>query len=340
MEQIGGALHAQFQDNPLWWAKRVITVHPLGGVPAGQQIEEGVVDQFGEVFGYPGLFVLDGAAMPGPVGANPSLTIAAFSDRACEHMLEAGSAASAAGSHTPSADVAPPAPVPVPAAPPAPAPGATSVSFTERMRGPATLGVTDPARGALTGRARRHELMFTLTITAPNAAAFVRDPVHAASASGYVMFDVLGGRLDVEQGWFNLFVHPAGSAGRRMLYRLWLRDVAGNAFTLLGYKEVSNRAGFTPWTDTTTLFTHVLEGHLAPPDPVTDAAGQSSFTAPTQGVRAAGILRISPLAFAQQLTTFRTAGPAGARALRSYGTLFLGELARVYLFAKRSLDTN
>lgn len=344
MEQIAGTLHAQFQDNPLWWAKRVITVHPLGGAPAGPRIEEGVCDQYGEVFGYPGLFVLDGAAMPGPVGANPSLTIAAFSDRACEHMLEAGSAASAArGNPASAAAGAPETPTAPPSPPPGtpePAPGATSVSFTERMRGPATIGVTDPGRGALTGRVRGHELMFELTITAPDAAAFVRDPLHAADAAGYVICDVLGGRLDVERGWFNLFVHPAGSAGRRMLYRLWLRDVAGNAFTLLGYKEVSNRAGFTPWTDTTTLFTHVIEGHSVPPDPVTDAAGQAGFTAPKQGVRAAGILRISPLGFARQLTTFRVGGPAGARALRSYGALFLGELARVYVFAKRSLDTH
>ena len=32
----------------------------------------GVVDQWGQAFGYPGLFVVDGSAMPGPVGTNPS----------------------------------------------------------------------------------------------------------------------------------------------------------------------------------------------------------------------------------------------------------------------------
>jgi cholesterol oxidase len=40
-----------------------------------------VVDSHCEVFGHPGLFVADGSVMPGPVGANPSLTIAALADR-------------------------------------------------------------------------------------------------------------------------------------------------------------------------------------------------------------------------------------------------------------------
>ena len=48
----------------------------------------GVCDPFGEVFGYPGLYIADGAAMPGPVGPNPSLTIAALADRMCTRLLE------------------------------------------------------------------------------------------------------------------------------------------------------------------------------------------------------------------------------------------------------------
>ena len=47
----------------------------------------GVLDPWGEAHGVPGLWVVDGAAIPGPVGPNPSLTIAAFADRASERML-------------------------------------------------------------------------------------------------------------------------------------------------------------------------------------------------------------------------------------------------------------
>ncbi len=88
MRDIAKELHADFRDNPLWWFKRVITVHPLGGAPMGANDKEGVVDQWGEAFHYPGLFVADGAAMPAPTGPNPSLTIAAFADRMADHILE------------------------------------------------------------------------------------------------------------------------------------------------------------------------------------------------------------------------------------------------------------
>jgi cholesterol oxidase len=49
---------------------------------------DGVVNSYGEVFGYPGLYVVDGSVMPGPVGPNPSLTIAAISDRAADHIID------------------------------------------------------------------------------------------------------------------------------------------------------------------------------------------------------------------------------------------------------------
>ena len=79
--EIAGALGAEFQPNPTWYLGRVITVHPLGGCPLGRSAEEGVVDTYGEVFGYPGFTIADGSVMPGPVGPNPSLTIAALADR-------------------------------------------------------------------------------------------------------------------------------------------------------------------------------------------------------------------------------------------------------------------
>jgi cholesterol oxidase len=87
MKRIAGRLSADFRDNPLWYLKRTVTVHPLGGCPMGAGPNTGVVDAWGEAFGHPGLYVVDGSAMPGPVGPNPSLTIAAFADRAAERIL-------------------------------------------------------------------------------------------------------------------------------------------------------------------------------------------------------------------------------------------------------------
>ena len=88
-KRLAEALGAeQFVDNPIWHLRRVITVHALGGCPMGRSEAEGVVDPNGQVWGYPGLYVADGSAMPGPVGANPSLTIAALADRFADAIVE------------------------------------------------------------------------------------------------------------------------------------------------------------------------------------------------------------------------------------------------------------
>jgi cholesterol oxidase len=86
--RISRELGADFEDNPIWYLGRVITVHPLGGCPMGRDEREGVVDAYGEVFNCPGLYVADGSVMPGPVGPNPSLTIAALADRFADRLLE------------------------------------------------------------------------------------------------------------------------------------------------------------------------------------------------------------------------------------------------------------
>lgn len=88
MRQVAAALDSRLQLNPSSYLRRVVTVHPLGGCPMGRDAREGVVDDHGEVFGYPGLFVADGAVMPGPVGPNPSLTITALAERFSRRMTE------------------------------------------------------------------------------------------------------------------------------------------------------------------------------------------------------------------------------------------------------------
>ena len=59
------ALGGKYRDSPIWFLRRVTTVHPLGGAPMGRTADEGVVDPYGNVFGYPGLHVADGSVMPG-----------------------------------------------------------------------------------------------------------------------------------------------------------------------------------------------------------------------------------------------------------------------------------
>jgi len=85
---IAKAINAEFLENPAYeYLHQVLTAHPLGGCPMANSEAEGVVDANGEVFNYPGLHVVDGSMMPGPVGPNPSLTIGAMSDRVADYII-------------------------------------------------------------------------------------------------------------------------------------------------------------------------------------------------------------------------------------------------------------
>lgn len=59
-----------------------MTAHYLGGAVISDDPETGVVDPYQRVWGYPGISVLDGAAVSANLGVNPSLTITAQAERA------------------------------------------------------------------------------------------------------------------------------------------------------------------------------------------------------------------------------------------------------------------
>jgi len=59
-----------------------ITAHILGGACMATGPDRGVVDEHNRVFGHPGLWVVDGAAVPVNLGVNPSLTITAIAEHA------------------------------------------------------------------------------------------------------------------------------------------------------------------------------------------------------------------------------------------------------------------
>lgn len=334
MRDLADELGADFQDNPLWLAKRVITVHALGGAPMGANSHSGVCDPYSQVFGSPGLYVVDGAAMPGPVGANPSLTIAALADRACERMLEEpwpqhSSKQSRPAARARAAQTNEPEP---------PSGPVTTVSFTEKMKGHFSLGRGEPEAANNVALLRHERMMFELTITTADMDSFVADPNHPCTASGYLDADMLGGRCEVEKGWFNLLVLK-GSGRRLMLYRLYVTSPGGKPLTFVGYKDIHSDKGFDIWPDTTTLRVQMLAGHV----PVAEQGGTpwgqegSGLLDPADSrVLGAGILYIQPLDFARQLTTFNTSGPNGAAALTRFGELFLGSLWDSYFASART----
>jgi hypothetical protein len=171
--------------------------------------------------------------------------------------------------------------------------------------------------------------MFHLTIEVDGVERFVTDPEHEARANGYVKCEALGGEFPVEQGVFNLFVDEEDPSRKRMLYRLFFRDGLGHPLTLSGFKMIEDDPDFDVWSDTTTLFTRILRGHVKPEDE------------PQAQIVASGIINIYLLDFLKQLTTFRTEGPTPAErasALTRFGKLFLGDLWDVY--ARRVLSSS
>ncbi|MFG2018691.1 FAD-dependent oxidoreductase [Actinomadura geliboluensis] len=58
------------------------TAHFIGGCVIGETAEDGVIDPYHRVHGYPGLHIVDGSAVTANLGVNPSLTITAQAERA------------------------------------------------------------------------------------------------------------------------------------------------------------------------------------------------------------------------------------------------------------------
>ncbi|MDI6022982.1 GMC family oxidoreductase [Leucobacter sp. UT-8R-CII-1-4] len=69
-----------------------LTAHFLGGAVVSASVEQGVVDEYHRVWNYPGLHVVDGAAVPANPGVNPSLTITAMAERALSYWPRKGEA--------------------------------------------------------------------------------------------------------------------------------------------------------------------------------------------------------------------------------------------------------
>jgi len=86
---------AGFLTNPAWRVfnlGHLVSVHPLGGCPMGDDYMGGAADQYGRVFArdgsvHEGLFVADGALVPEALSANPLLTISALAEYIAERKI-------------------------------------------------------------------------------------------------------------------------------------------------------------------------------------------------------------------------------------------------------------
>jgi choline dehydrogenase-like flavoprotein len=69
----------------------VYCAHPLGGCRMAESADLGVVDDTGAVYGYEGLYCIDGSIIPTSLGVNPSLTISAVSERCAQKLVDRAS---------------------------------------------------------------------------------------------------------------------------------------------------------------------------------------------------------------------------------------------------------
>ncbi|MFC6064407.1 GMC oxidoreductase [Streptomyces ochraceiscleroticus] len=326
MERLAKEFGGSFRPNPLSWLDRVVTVHPLGGAPMGHSPADGVIDSRGEVFGYPGLFVVDGAAMPGPVGTNPALTIAAFADWAATAILEGRTKelpprtgrGAATAHHYRDADTD------------GEAPAGKGVTLGEDLKGHFAFDATDPEQGAAQGRADGTTFAVHLRVELDDVDGMVADPQHACRASGRVHCDALGGRLPVAGGTVNLLVNLDQNGALGVRYRLFFTDAVGYPLTLVAWREIRRGPLLGLWHDATTRPFRILAGHVEAKHPTRDVRDATHPQTRTVG---AGVASIHGLDLIHSLTSLRGAArdPLGqARTLVRFGTFVLDGLWRVY----------
>jgi cholesterol oxidase len=84
-EKVGGVTGSLFTETLIG---SPTTAHILGGACMGKSAADGVIDHRHRVFGYDGLYVIDGSAISANPGVNPSLTITALAERAMSFIPE------------------------------------------------------------------------------------------------------------------------------------------------------------------------------------------------------------------------------------------------------------
>jgi len=324
LRDLASSWRGELRTEPLGtFLDRGVTVHPQGGCPMGNSAQDSVTDENGQVFGCEGLYVMDAAGFPGPVGANPSATVAALAEykvvkfleslsktRAVAHLqaerekarqevnergrkaldpLSAGAVAS-----------------PGPSAEPAHRP--IGLTFEEKMVG--TIEGTPRRRIETSLYVRIDDLAGFLARHAQDSNVDV--PV--AEGSTLTIGDEEPMSLDPSTSSLRIMadrgLDELNREVRFITYKLASKD---HRCLLRGEKTIRDDAGIDAWEDTTTL----------------------AFRVCHDGMPGHGVLRLSADAFfSHQLPSFRvdTDDPARqAWAMASFARFFLGHLVDVYL---------
>jgi cholesterol oxidase len=89
MRALSRGIGGEYRTSILWvWPfRKLLTAHPLGGCPMGDDPRTSVVKHTGEVWGYDNLYVVDGSVIPTAIGVNPSMTIGSLAERTAFWMI-------------------------------------------------------------------------------------------------------------------------------------------------------------------------------------------------------------------------------------------------------------
>ncbi|SDQ44614.1 cholesterol oxidase [Quadrisphaera sp. DSM 44207] len=326
--EVVRALGGRPASFPTWRLfRQPVTVHNLGGCRMATSPDEGVVDVDGQVFGHPGLHVLDGAALPGATGGNPSLTIAAVAERCAQVAVRR---------MTGDASWEPPERAAVRRGG-IPEDVAVASTRARRPEPPPCAGVVFSE--VMAGRLGDDRVTLRLTARIADLRAFLRDPRHPVALTGTV--DVEGltpAPASVLEGVLHLLVPAAEDPrGRTMAYELVFADGAGVHRVLRGRKDVPGTGGAMPWRTTTRL------GVVLDPaeDPDEGSVPGSRGTAGSRGT-----FTISPLGVVRLVASARATGlaPAGGvvtavragAVLARFGVFFTREVAAAHRVRRRA----
>lgn len=179
--------------------------------------------------------------------------------------------------------------------------GATSVSFSEDLKGAVALG-----QDILT------HAHFDVTIA--DIDFFTRDPQHRGTLAGWVRLQGSDAKLPLAAGSFKCLTDAAGSNSRMIHYSFSFAAPGARMFTVDLETTVKHPDRFHAWRETTTLNASVRE--------------ESSNEAQPPGT-----LRLGALDFAHMLTTFRSEGGSfieRKRGVATLGAFYLGSLWETY----------
>lgn len=272
-EVFGGEL--RLNPNETLWKKGVVA-HSLGGCPMADSPDQGITNPYGEVYGSPSLFVMDGAIIPTALGINPSSTIAAIAERnirhhigkiwgkklSLSHLGPEGHTFSPNGQRKQWSSVLDPLGQVSAESSPPPRTPPVGLKFTEQLEGFYNDSWENPSHYSSLqkgldriGRTQKMTLRAELQATIPDLNLFFEDPSHEILLDGRVWIQQASGQEPVEsrtKGRLCLLTEERKCSNDcQIVYQLRLAD--GPYERLEGYKVAQNHLQNHAWSDMTSI---------------------------------------------------------------------------------------